>query len=236
MTFLLNPYILATAGGGDLPPGAIAHLDFLNGFYYAGGAEQAVGDILGGAFDATQISGASGMLVRNTNTNRPNAIGALKTDLTTAVFSGGTIVVEFTQLNTASGGLLNFMDGADYDASIEYVLSDFGASAGGISMEDFWSLSYSGGSANIASNSLNKVAFTLAEDIGGGNRKYAHSINGGTVYSDTVTYLVSAHMPTIATIAMFHKAQEFGEMQAYIRTCTLYAAVDSTELPTLSTP
>lgn len=232
----MNPFILApVGGGGGLPAGATAHLDFINGYYYAGGAERAVADILGGAFDAGEISGL-GMLVRLENTNRPSAIGALFSDLQTALFSGGTIVTEFTTVGTEFSGLMTFLDGADHGASVEEVqiLFDGANGGGGLSMEDFWDLSYFGGGATVVATGLNKIAFTLAEDIGGGNRKYAHSINGGSVSTDTVTYLVSAHMPVVDTIAMFHRGQEFGEMQAYIHTLTLYPAVDSTELPALS--
>ncbi|OWK20084.1 hypothetical protein AJ88_33130 [Mesorhizobium amorphae CCBAU 01583] len=67
---------VAGGGGGSLPPGAIAHLDFRNAFYYSGGAEQAVSALLGGDFDAGAIS-SLGMRITPSNGNRPKAIGVL---------------------------------------------------------------------------------------------------------------------------------------------------------------
>lgn len=123
--------MLSSGGGGGPPPeldGAIAFLDFVNGFYYAGGSEHVVGDLLGGAFDAGEISG-SGMYVDGTNTNRPTIAGAFLSDLLDNLPEGMTILFEMTAGHSELGGFLLYIgdNNSYFDADAWNVVSINGA-------------------------------------------------------------------------------------------------------------
>lgn len=209
-----------------VPDDATAFLDFVNGQYFAGGAERAVATLLGGSFDAGAIS-ASGMRIIGSNGNRPKAIGALFSDLANAVSAGGTVVYDM-QSATDPGGFLMFIgDGANYSLADEAII----AHAEG-DFQDYWDL-FINGPAPTGSG-MHKQAFTLARDVGGGSYQYAWSQDGNAALTQTITY--TSHVIPVDTILIGHDGVGTGNSlnDIYIRSITLYPALLPADLPALT--
>ncbi|TIU62353.1 MAG: hypothetical protein E5W25_27035, partial [Mesorhizobium sp.] len=103
-----------------VPDGATAFLDFVNGHYFAGGAERAVSTLLGGGFDPAAISG-SGMRIIGSNGNRPKAIGALFSDLEAGIAAGCTLLFDLNCANPPGGFLLFIANAANLDLASEVI-------------------------------------------------------------------------------------------------------------------
>lgn len=229
MSCLLNPYVLGPSeggGGGNLPEGAISHLDFADSFYYAGAAERAVGDLLGGGFDPGEISASGLYFDNNFNVNRPTAIGAFFTDLAAGIAAGCTIVFEIDHVSEPYGYWMCFLDAASLDVADDYVTighSDFLED-----QDDIWFL----GEFDHEATGIHRIAVTLNRDIGGGDRQYSVSLDGDPAITQVATYV--AFSP-IDTILIGHDGDEGRILDdAFIRSITLYPAVDPATLPSLS--
>ncbi|MBZ9673431.1 hypothetical protein [Mesorhizobium sp. ES1-3] len=217
-------------GGGDggwgdpLPDGSIASLDFVGGSYYAGGSTRAVADLLGGGFDPTSISG-SGMYVDNSNANRPNAIGALASDIATGLAVGCTIVFEIDHVSDPYGFLMCIMDAVARSLMTNYV--NIGHNNVLEDQADIWfhgEVTYSG-------TGLHKSAFTLGRH-NAGNYDYSVSVDGATAVTQTVAY---APFSPVNTITIGHDGDDtFVLDDAYIRSIKLYPAKDPADLPALT--
>jgi len=217
-----------------LPAGAIAYLDFQNGNYYAGGAERAVSDILGGGFDITEISG-SGMFVDfTTSTNRPDAIGVLLSDFDTTIDGGLTFVCEcdagaFAPLGT----MLMILEGSNANTSEYYIVNE-AASLGRGQIYDSAVLNETGPSSEL-STGVNKVAFCIFRDEGGGNFGVSASINGNTAFGNADIGLSGASR-IVDTVHLFHVDEWSVAMDPiHIRNFTIFGPKSDAELEALST-
>lgn len=213
-------------GGGDpLPDGSIVTLDFVNGFYYAGGAEQPVEDLLGGGFDPGAIS-ASGMYVDNSNENRPIAIGPLFDDIAAGLAAGCTIVFDTNHVSDPYGFLMCIMDAASRSLMTNYV--NIGHSNILEDQTDIWFF----GEVDYSGTGAHKSAFTLNRDLGGGSFAYDVSVDGGTAVTQTASYPAFA---PVDTITIGHDGDDaFVLDDAYIRSIKLFPAKDPADLPALT--
>ncbi|MER8699685.1 hypothetical protein [Mesorhizobium sp. M1273] len=216
----------ASAGGGSLPPGATAFIDIKNGFYYSGGAERSVSDVMTG-YDPSALT-ASGLFYDFNNlSNCPFAAGPLLSDFASALAAGCTIVFDLNQINPPYGFLMFLGDDVDYDASVN-----------GISIEADWHTSdfgdvLIGNTDGLGSTGNHKLAVTLNRDVGGGNYEYAWSLDGGAADTQTVNYAASW---TLATVAIGNDGTTDELLDnAYLRSITLYPAKLPADLPALTT-
>ncbi|MER9639419.1 hypothetical protein [Mesorhizobium sp. M0239] len=216
----------ASGGGGsppELPDGATAFLDFVNGFYYAGGSTQAISALLGGGFNSGAISG-SGMRITPSNGNAPKATGDFLADLTAGLAAGCTILFALN-CNNSPGGFLAFIaDGANYDVADNAII----ASVGGY-IEDYNELGFGD---SVTGSGLHKEAMTLNRDAGGGDYEYAWSKDGGAAVTQTVTYTPFA----VDTVLIGHDGVGTGNTlnDVYVQSITLYPAKLPTDLPALT--
>jgi hypothetical protein len=227
---LLNPYISfpSAGGGGSLPAGATAQIDFVNGFYYAGGSLRTVGAVLGdgpdtatagGGFDAGQISGL-GMYVDNTNVNRPNAIGPLASDIAAGLAAGCTIVFEIDFRSTPSGSFIWILSGTRSNNSgagyaSAYVFGD-------VQVENQGAIDVTGGNPGFSGTTgIKRIAVTFARHTSG-VYEYAGSTEGtaATTQNDT-----PAPFSPVNNITLFHDGRDTQVLDdAYVRSMTLYPA------------
>lgn len=247
--FLLNPFIYGSgSGGGLMPEGATAHLDFINGYYWAGGAQRAVSDVLGDGPDTVQAGGgfnpdaivpAKGLLICNNGnvdaetseawTNRPYPINTLYDDMAAGLLAGCTMVFEFNCQNPPYGTLFAFYDDISENDSFDWVdlEIDYGLTDGyDVSIVD-----------EPTGTGLHKIAVTLNRDVGAGNRQYAMSIDGGAASTADIDYSDPFPTASLNTITIGHDGDDSKMLDiVYLRTITLYPAVEPTELPALSSP
>ncbi|WP_192384086.1 hypothetical protein [Mesorhizobium silamurunense] len=228
MTFpfgVISSQAASGGGGGSLPPGATAFLDFVNGFYYAGGSTAAVVDLLGGGFDAGAISGY-GMRITPSNGNAPKAIGDFLSDLATGLAAGCTILFDISSAIDPSGFLMFMADGANLDVASEAIIA---AALGNLS--DYWDILIDDG---VTGAGAHKIAMTLARNVGGGNYEYALCHDGNTAITQTVNYLT--HLASVDTVLFGHDGVGTGNSlnDIYIRSMTLYPAKLPADLSTLS--
>lgn len=225
-------------GGVTIPDGAISHLDFLEGIYYAGGSTRAVQQILGGSFDISSLQ-AKGMnvgtpTVSDPQTNFPTAIGSLFADIATQLLSGITLVYEL-DISESTAGLLtgpltNIFNDTDPDAASEiiYIEGSVFPTDGSVFILDERTLSAS--TATLLAGDIKKVAVTLYRDAGSGNYECAISGMGVAAVTDTVAYAPSYMVPQL--IALFG-VEEWGswlEGPVYVRKLTVYPAVAAASL------
>lgn len=214
-------------GGGSLPAGATWHLDFINGFYYAGGAERDVSDILGVGFDPNEID-PDGMDTTWGNGNLPEAIGPLLTDQLSLFAAGTTIVVEIDGL--ISGTFIAFIDNADPDLAGD--AADVFAQAINCGIED-WASMFANVGSPPGGDQIHRLAFTFYRDIGGGDFESAISINGAAATTDTTPYGGTWFTPvTVGVLHGWDISAFNGDWKG--RTITGYPAKPSGDLPTLS--
>jgi hypothetical protein len=220
---------LAQRGGvaavSNLPAGAISFLNFVDAFYYAGGASADVSDLLGGDFDPAAIS-ASGMRITPSNGNRPKAIGALLSDLIAGLAAGFTILFDLSSAIDPSGFLMFIADGANYDVADEGII----VAANGF-VADYWDLTIEDA---VSGSGLHKQAITLQRDVGGGDYEYAWCDDGGAAVTQTVNYLT--HVSPVDTILFGHDGIGTGNSlnDIYVRSITLYPAMLPADLPALT--
>lgn len=183
--------ISASGGGGPewLPSGAVFHIDFANGNYYAGEAVRQLADVIdGNPFDPNSID-ANGLLINDTTPNYPFAIGELYNDISAMQSSGTTIIVEMYLPNPD----VDFYDippislSSDaYNAMIDaHVLFDTVYASQAITDTDVLSVVQD----PAISYSYNVIhGFTLYRAIGGGSYESATCVNGGTIATQAVSY------------------------------------------------
>lgn len=240
---LLYTSFLGSGSGNDAPaegggtPGAIAEMDFVNGYYYAGGSTRVVGDMLGGSFDGSSID-ASGMFMDLFGgSNFPSAIGSLFTDIEAGLATGMSIVIELDSTvgvwAKPVGPYLTITDTANISTAVEYIDLYTPDSSGSVYMTDTSTLATNDTGGDWVSRSINKIGFTLYRDIGGGSYESAHVVNAGTVYTDTTAY--AGNFFTVGGIDIFSKDSE-GDCLAdiYIRHFVLYPAKNNSELSALT--
>jgi len=221
-----------TGGGGSLPAGAVAQLDFINEFYYAGGSEQAISSLLGGGFDAGEIS-ASGMLIDFENSNRPNAAGSWFTDITTTIATGITILFEIDYPDTPFGSFIHILNDVDYNTASKWASSYVGGVAAPY-VEANNGISFDGTSNSLTSTGMHKIAMTFYRNLGGGTYQFAVSVDGGAATTDTTT---TAPFSPYTKITIGHDGGGGLIMDAgYIRAITIYPAMNTTDLALLSAP
>lgn len=237
----------AESGGGAetpfwLPDGAIAHLDFVNGNYWAGEAERTHTDILGGNFDPADID-ANGLFMQlGANMHGPTAIGALFTDLVNFLQAGCTIAVD---LDAESGGSLTFPEGTiiyyfddpDPDAANHFLEVKPSTSPRSVTIGDDETLFVGGsGSSIFTSTGVQAAAFTLNALVSGPAYRYAVSVNGGAAANSDQSYDAS-HI-SVASIRLFAVQEwDYGLEDCYVRRLTLFPPVsDLAELATYSEP
>jgi hypothetical protein len=228
-----------------LPDGAIAHLDFVNEQYYAGGSVRPVTTILGGGFDPNEIFNGTGMLIDwraepTGNTNRPDAAGALLADIDAALDNGVTFVYEMEGPYAPDNvNLLMILEGDDATTSPYYVAFIEGlTNAGQIYDSDVMYAVGPNGEINDGAGTptINKFAFCLYRPEGGGKFGIAASVNGNNAFGDADVGIDGSTV-VCDTVHIGH-VDEFPEALGpddYIRTLTVYGAKTDAELKTLST-
>ncbi|RUV76014.1 MAG: hypothetical protein EOR30_17100 [Mesorhizobium sp.] len=156
------------------------------------------------------------MRITPSNGNRPKAIGALLSDLTSGLAAGCTILVELNSAISPSGFLIFIGDDINFDVADEAII----ANANG-ALFDYWDLDISDA---ISGSGLHKIAMTLARDVGGGDYEYAWCDDGGAAITQTVDYLT--HVTAVDTILFGHDGVGSGNSlnDIYIRSITLYPA------------
>ncbi|RVC47570.1 hypothetical protein EN781_00085 [Mesorhizobium sp. M4A.F.Ca.ET.090.04.2.1] len=227
MSMLLNPYAFATGGGGGgtLPPGATSFLDFVNGFYYAGGSWQSVSAMLGGGFDPSAISG-SGMYIDFSNANRPTVIGVLLTQLLAGLAAGVTLLFEVSTASSLGGFLIFISDTGNLDTAGDGIIVSVDGA-----ISDFIALGLYIGTP-VSGSGVHKIAITLNRDIGGGDYEYAWSNDGDAAETQSVSYAA----PIMSDVTIGHDGAGNGNtlFQTYIRSITIYPAMDPADLPALT--
>ena len=248
MTNLVNPYRFAVAGN-QLPAGAIAHADFLTSYFYAGGAETTAA----GMFDLYKPTRhtAQGYLVDwNIDYEGLNAKAALLADIDTAMDNGITFYMEIEGPYKPTIEWIGFGDNTDLNDATYYLL--MGGDLGGIhdrqgqiwdsilvpDIQEWGAAVIVGSAGGPPSDPLviNKGAFCLYRDEGGGNFGVAASLNGETAWGDTDVGIDGS------TVTVDHC--RWGGMPEwyialgpddYIRKITIYPAMTDGELEALST-
>lgn len=221
-----------------VPADAIAFLDFVNDHYFSGSAQRAIATLLGGGFDQTYIT-ASGMQI--TTSNLPTAISSLFAEFEAGLAAGMTIVFEFSQTTNSafsnSHFLISFEDqpGApDWSLQVERVNLNRNTPNDDFYIADFGDLDFSNHVAEALVSGTNRFAVTLGRGLGGGTWRYAASFNGSTALTSDVTYSAADGFVTNG-LAIVRIGGRFDAWpNGYIRSITLYPAVDETELQALS--
>jgi hypothetical protein len=207
-----------------VPDDATTFLDFVNAQYFCAGSERTVASLLGGGFDASAISG-SGMYINFSNDNRPTPIGVFLTSLLSGLAAGMTILFEVTTASSLGGFLLYLGDDPLFDDATLY---DLVTIDGSISDQNSLNIS-----ASISGAGAHKVAITLNRDVGGGDHEYAWCHDGNAAVTQTKAY--AAATMTDAQIGWSGFDGDGQQLfQTYIRTITIYPAIDPTALPALT--
>jgi len=228
------------AAAGDVPAGALAYLDFLNGVYYAG-SHQAVSNLLGGTFDISKIE-ARGLYISSVAAGQhsPNAIGDLFTVLSDGLANGCTIITEFEPIDdnlaqSTAGLHVYYLDNADPDLSTEFLSVESAAGGGsGVIIADGAGFTFGplADNFNTPLAQPQRCAATIARDITT-TRQYAMSTNGSTADTDTHD---TAHDFTPVRIALWALEEwSWWPDDWCVRTFTVYPAQEPAALPALST-
>jgi len=169
-------------GGGGITPnppsqtGAVAYLDFVNAAYTIDGLPVAIGDILGSGFVPSDIT-SDGMAVWHTNSNRPDAIGALFNLIRDRMSLGMTVAFEINWDSGAAGAMLSISTPPDFltanfffesylgdDADDHLTMLDLGgATSGDVDISETAAFA-----PGFNTTGVNLVAMTLSRDLGGG--------------------------------------------------------------------
>ena len=246
MTNLLNPYRFAVAGN-QLPAGAIAHADFLTSYFYAGGAETTAA----GMFDLYKPARhtAQGYLVDwNIDYDGLNAKAALLADVDAALDDGATFYMEMEGPYKPTIEWIGFGDNTDLDDASYYLMMGGTTSPSdrrGV-IWDISTISESGPGGEILGSAggppsdplvINKGAFCIFRDEGGGNFGVAASINGNTAWGNANVGIDGS------TVAVDHcRWGGFPEWfialgpDDYIRKITIYPAQSDAQLEALTAP
>lgn len=221
-------------GGGSLPAGATWHLDFVNAFNWAGGAERAIGDILGGAFNPTYLTGA-GLDTSFDNDNRPDAIGALLTDMASLMTSGTSVVVEIDGI-LEGGEMISFFNAAG-DPNDATAYADCFAQFQ-LAVEDFDQVFNQVDYTSAKTTGIHRVGVTWYLDIGGGDFESAVCVNGEAPVTDTTAYGGAAFTVLRAGVGHAYDLAPYfwgADNSGFVfRSITGYPAMDTTSLQALT--
>lgn len=220
-----------------VPENALAHLDFVNGQYYANGATWPVATLLGSGFDAGEIV-AGGMKVWFTNSNRPDFSGALAAVIDANLSSGFTIIIEMDDPSSDIDGPLLVMTDTPANIDANWLFQSYitDSSPTRINYSDFDALSDADSFASFAAGGINRIGITYNRPLGGGQWRYARSVNGDAALTNDVGYDGGALFPTDgpARIRLGYVEPSQAFDSALFRSITVYAAVDETELAALT--
>ncbi|AZO29436.1 hypothetical protein [Mesorhizobium sp. M1B.F.Ca.ET.045.04.1.1] len=198
MTGLLNSFISfggGGGGGGPTPPaGAVAYASFVDNFFYSRGAEVAAADIMSGI----NLADVNEDGLKLGTGNWPKMIGDMFTDFTGLLAVGGvTVEVEFTIDSKSdigagtvysTGPVMQIMDGTNANTTVNAIYADI-YDGYHLYVGDSNDLTEVGGTVNTTvSAGIERRAFTLFEDIGGGSWRTASTTNGGPAQSTTTTH------------------------------------------------
>lgn len=213
MPGLLNSFISfgggGGGGGGPTPPaGAVAYASFIDNFFYSRGAEVAASDIMSGI----NLADVNEDGLKLGTGFWPKVIGDMFTDFTSLLASGGVSVeVEFTidsKANIgggapyASGPVMQIMDGTNANTTADAIYADI-YDGFHLYVGDKNDLTEVGGTVNTSVNGgIERRAFTLFEDEGGGVWRTASTTNGGPAQSTTTTH--SGGYFTVVEIDLFN--------------------------------
>jgi hypothetical protein len=200
---------------------SIDYLDFATQEYLVDGRFIPVANTILGTqytFDANTAISNTGLLV--SETQLPNMVGSLLTDVISGVADGCTILLDVnydaypTQFYPGGGyPVFDMFNGSDSDSASDYLqswLNYYGFQlyddvSSGLSLE--LSLGwYFGKLAGIPQTGTQHLGFTLNRNVGGSNREYSIAVNGSSVISQIVTY--STPVPAgITNIELAHQGQ-----------------------------
>lgn len=206
-----------------VPEDATVFLDFVNGRYFAGEAPRAIATLLGGGFDAGEISG-SGMFFDFAGTNLPTAAGAFLSDLAAGLAAGCTLLFDMEFVNAPFGWIMFVGDAADWGSSSEDIVV-----AADDNTYDEHTLNV--GSA-LSGTGVHKLAQTFNRNVGGGSYEYARCVDGAAADTQTVGYAASWTVDTLAIGSDGAGGQQLDHV--YIRSITLYPALDPVDLPAMT--
>lgn len=224
----------AAAEAPWLPAGALVYLDFIEGNYYGAGVKP-ISLLLGGGLDIGDID-ANGMAVWHTNSNRPTATGVFAEAIEAGLAAGLTVIFEIDWDGGAGSGLLSISDSSDFNGA-GFNLETYTGSGldANVTMSDYDTLDLQDNFPSFLDPGINRLGMTFSRDIGGGSYRYAASVNGDAAITQDVTYSAEVNFPTVGKIAIGH-IDDFSTAfdAAYIRSITVYPAVDETELAALT--
>lgn len=163
--------LLRSGGYTPVDPDALAFADFVSQVYEVNAAESS----LAAMFSGTDPGGFSvdGMKVAAANSNRPAATGTLKTIIEDGLAAGITLLFEMEMETAGAGGTLFGVNDPAFFEFI-YLNSQPGAQDGG-------SMNFGTSSLPMNLPGINRVAFTLSRDLGGGSWRNAVSVNGSAI-------------------------------------------------------
>ncbi|RWD00161.1 MAG: hypothetical protein EOS58_30745 [Mesorhizobium sp.] len=242
MTGLLNSFISfgggGGGGGGPTPPaGAVAYASFVDNFFYSRSAEVAVADIISGINPADINEDG----LKLGTGYWPKVIGDMFTDFNSMLATGGvTVEVEFTIDSKSDigagpaysfGPVMQIMDSTNANATADSIYADM-YSGSRLYVGDENDLTEVGGSVNTAvPGGIERRAFTLFEDEGGGVWRTASTTNGGPAQSTTTTH--SGGYFTVVEIDLFNVEDWSYYLQyARVRSIAMFSAKTTTEIDT----
>lgn len=200
-----------------LPAGALAHLDFVNAQYFAGGAQRVVTALLGGGFVPASISSEGMRLTAGAGGNKPAAIGTLLSYLTGNYFSA---VIEYKANSPSPGNnqLLTIYDSPSRDVGGFETYTWFGSGE-----------LYGGSNAFSAEGSGNADEEQVAGAPGEIIKQVAVHDNGAVAVSSDHSPLIvggySFPLPSM-TVAYIGHIGEYpdGAFDGWVRRMTFYPA------------
>lgn len=230
---LAAPALLAPPGAipnGPVPSGAKSYLDFIDRYYYAGGAFVTLTGALTGT-DAAAIE-ARGLVDNGLLSTYPIASAALLSDLSGEFSAGLSIVCEVDCDTRPNGAFIGLFDDADPSAAANWIVVEPDFTTQAIQMFDSDTLSLSGGHADQLASGVQKYGFTIGRDLGGGSFEYVGCVNGGTPFSTTLGYGLSFISLVAATIFNIDAWGVHDSNGAWLRTLSLYPAMNQADLQT----
>lgn len=219
-----------------VPEGALVHLDFVNGLYYANGSTFAVTALLGGGFDEGDIQ-AGGMAVWFTNLNRPLAIGAFYSAIADNLASGFSIIFEMDDPASNIEGPLIIMSDLPVLNDADWIFESYvNFDPSNIFYADYDALDDVNVFSSFVLGGVNRYGLTFNRPLGGGLWRYAMTMNGETAQTEDVAYDAAPLYPVDgpASIRIGQTENDNLYDNALFRSITVYAAVDEAALATLT--
>jgi hypothetical protein len=220
-----------------VPSDALAHLDYREQRYFANDAVWAIETMHGGGFDADYISSA-GMRIRFPSlggTNLPDAAGPLLSIMHDGLTVGLTGVIEWTI--TADEDNIHYTSPHLFwhdDTWNDWL--EVGVNNSGVVINDGYDLLLTGAAGDLnALGAVQRMAFTICRDVGGGDFQFAASLNGGTAVTQTIGYGFAWMSTDQAPLFQRWDLWTQAPLDNHIREMTLYAAQEPSALPALST-